>query len=246
MLQFSVQEVSLYDWFGLFRTRASLTARDGILILPTTFPAQIEVSLPYSEKGDEENQNPLRGTEDPSEIFAFREYQPGDPIRQIHWKLTAKRGVPILKEISRPVSRTLLLFWNKTPGIPAEATDALAEAFSSAAMSLASRKIPFTIGWQDRNGIHMEPVSDETSLFGAISLAVRRGAPQAGAAEVPDTSEYAKVLWFSGTYPFEEEPGLPAESSVFLCNTNMPESGNRYTVFFRPEEAAQVFRAIQI
>ena len=249
MLQFRVTDLYLYDWFGMFRIRRDLHAHGSVLILPETFPCELLVTLPYSEQGDEENRDPLRGTEDPSETFGLREYQPGDPVKRIHWKLTAKRGSPVIREISRPVSQTLLLFWKKTPGMPAEAADALAEAFSSAILSLSGRQIPFMIGWEDKDGPHMEASGEENSLLHAVSLAVRSGdVPEIPfrLPEEPGADRFAKVLWFSCVYPFEEEPFLPEESTVFLCSPETPPVGERYTVCFTPEETQDIFRTIQV
>ena len=41
--------------------------------------------------------------DDPSELFALRDYQPGDRMARIHWKLSARKGEWYVKEFSRPV-----------------------------------------------------------------------------------------------------------------------------------------------
>ena len=247
MLRFTASDARLYDGFSLLSLRAAVSASKTVLILPETFPAEVFIDLPYSEQGDEETRNPLRGMEDPSEIYALREYQSGDPVRQIHWKLSAKRDMPILKEISRPVSRTLLLFWNKTPKTPPNVTDALAEAFSSAAISLAEQGIPFTLGWSDSNGSHFEPILTEDGTFSAISQAVRYGAGTGrDTTAEPSFSAHSKILWFSSSYPFEEEPWLAPDCTVFLCNTKTPATGSRYTRIFRPEETQELFKTIRV
>lgn len=252
MLEFKVTGARLYSWFGLFGIDRIITAAGSLLILPETFPADIRISLPYSENGDEESRNPLRGTDDPSEIRSFREYRPGDPVRQIHWKLSAKRDQPVLKEISRPVSRTLLVFWDQSSRLPAEAADALAEAFASTVLSLSVQKIPFMMGWRNAGGLHLEAVTDESAVTGALSLAMRNGVSGSDAPEKHDPAstafagDYARTLWFSGCYPFAEEFCLTQESTVLLCNTEMPASGERLTIFFRPDETKQVFRSLSV
>ncbi len=46
---------------------------------------------------------------DPSETFAIREYQPGDRIRQIHWKLTEKFDSLMVRDYGLPIQNTVLL-----------------------------------------------------------------------------------------------------------------------------------------
>ena len=269
MQTFSVLKAELTDWFGLFRIPAALPAKSGVMVLPETFPANVAVEMPYSESGDEENADPLRGTDDPTVISALRDYQPGDPIRRIHWKMTAKRDFPIVKEISRPVSRSLLLFWKKNGGLAPESTDALAEAFSSVMLSLAAQGIPFTAGWLDRSGIHFEEINSEEDALSVIPQSVRLGASEnidaMKAENVPEETDErgktgqaysnvlgtemqkaAKTIWFAGEYPFEEEPFLSRESAVFLCGTEPLPMGDRYTVTFAPEETEEIFGAVRI
>lgn len=43
-----------------------------------------------------------RRSSDPSEIFDIRDYVPGDDIRTVHWKLSAKTGSLIVRQASDP------------------------------------------------------------------------------------------------------------------------------------------------
>lgn len=72
----------VYDYLGLFRRRPVWTAPVTTAVLPAPLPPDApSVPVPPEEGG-----------------CRLREYRPGDPIRQIHWKLTAKTGLPILRE----------------------------------------------------------------------------------------------------------------------------------------------------
>lgn len=50
--------------------------------------------------------------DDPSEIFDLREYNPGDKLNRIHWKLSSKKDEFIVKEYSLPVDIPSVLFLN--------------------------------------------------------------------------------------------------------------------------------------
>ena len=277
MLTFSAGGIKLFDWFGLFRIPVRLSGTGSTLVLPDTFPAKLYASPSFSENTGTDNDRP-RGQEDPSETRSFREYRPGDPVKRIHWKLSAKRRTPLLREISRPAERTLLLFWEKAPaeysplseaGPAAEETDALAEAFSSAALSLAAQGIPFTMGWHDAGGERFEMITGEDAVLEAVPQSVRYGAGSEGLAGtlspagsgtarhpagVPSLSPaaenaiagYAKVLWFSGSYPSGAESFLPDRTLCFLCGSTPRGAGRLQSILFAPDEVQSVFAGVRV
>lgn len=52
---------------------------------------------------------PFGAAKDFSETQSIRPYVPGDPVRQIHWKLSAKTGQTLLREIGLPQTGGILL-----------------------------------------------------------------------------------------------------------------------------------------
>lgn len=71
-------------------------------VLLTQWPKAIETGEIYDEQ--------IRG-EDVSETFDLREYQKGDSIRTVHWKLSGKTDDLLVREFSRPANyNTILLF----------------------------------------------------------------------------------------------------------------------------------------
>ena len=54
-----------------------------------------------------------------SEVFGVRPYQPGDPLRRIHWRTTARRGELIVREFEPPGVQNLGIFLD--PGPPEQA-----------------------------------------------------------------------------------------------------------------------------
>ncbi len=47
---------------------------------------------------------------DSTEIFAVREYRIGDPLRRVHWGLTAHRGFPVVREFAHNTVGDLCIF----------------------------------------------------------------------------------------------------------------------------------------
>jgi uncharacterized protein (DUF58 family) len=52
---------------------------------------------------------PMSLFRDPALFAGVREYQPGDPIRHVHWKATARTGRPVVKRFDPSRQRELLL-----------------------------------------------------------------------------------------------------------------------------------------
>jgi uncharacterized protein (DUF58 family) len=91
--------VLLPDPFGLFQKCVKVKAPAAtLMVLPRRFPLP-PIELPggaaYKISG-ETNTNAIGNS---GEFVGLRDYRPGDPVRQIHWKSWARTGRPIVKEL---------------------------------------------------------------------------------------------------------------------------------------------------
>lgn len=206
----SIQSITLLDCLGLLPLRAVLRASARSTVLPELFP--LELALAARPASAEEGTANRRG-EDRSEVFQLREYRAGDDIRQLHWKLSAKLDMLVLREASMPESRSMLLFWDKrTVGTPAQ-MDALAEVVASVSSALVEEGIAFTLSWTEREELQTQEISDENSLLQAIPALVKN----VGNADcrLPEMSGFSRVLWFG----IRTEPQLDTDARVhfILC-----------------------------
>ncbi len=76
--------LTITDVLGLVSVTYSHPDTDGILVRPRVFPLSVPPGEVYPEYGDF---GPERG-----EFDHLREYQPGDPTQDIHWKSSAKQA----------------------------------------------------------------------------------------------------------------------------------------------------------
>jgi uncharacterized protein (DUF58 family) len=76
------------DLFGLFPAERNDKQEDGVIIYPRVFTLP-ELGLP-SERPFGERKGRERIFEDPGRIAGIREYRPGDPMRRIDWKASAR------------------------------------------------------------------------------------------------------------------------------------------------------------
>jgi uncharacterized protein (DUF58 family) len=94
------------DLFGLFPVDRDERGHDGLIIYPRIYSMQ-ELGLP-SRRPFGEQKGRERIFEDPSRIAGTREYRPGDPMRRIDWKGTA-RHQSLMSRVYEPSSTHHLL-----------------------------------------------------------------------------------------------------------------------------------------
>ncbi len=87
--------------------------------------------------------------DDPSEIFALKEYVMGDKPNRIHWNLSLKHNELIVRHYSQPVNSSIILIIDfcGTSGADAQALDTAAEVAFSIAFFLTENDIPFKLAY---------------------------------------------------------------------------------------------------
>ncbi len=122
---------SVEDPFGLARRSTRDPSSITVMVLPRTWTLD---GLPASP-GDE----PEHGTHVLSsastvdeEFAALRDYVPGDDIRRIHWRSTARRGAPVVRQFDVPWQRRTTVLLDQRAGVD----DAAFERAVSAAASV--------------------------------------------------------------------------------------------------------------
>ena len=96
--------------FGMFRRRIRLTDADTVLVYPKVYPLA-RLALADSLSGSEPGGWKTRlGTE----LTGSRYYLPGDPLRIIHWRNTARVGRPMVKEFDSSQGQSLYLLFDAT------------------------------------------------------------------------------------------------------------------------------------
>ena len=84
---YSVEYAEGQDLFGLFRVRLRPKDHPFLLVLPRPF----DVEKPEFLFSDQGRTARSRGQEDLTSPEAVRTWRPGDPLKRVHWKLSARR-----------------------------------------------------------------------------------------------------------------------------------------------------------
>ncbi len=228
----------LTDYFGILPVRVNASAEARITVLPELFAAEVSCTAPGGSDGEKSTNR--RGC-DPSEIFQLRDYCPGDDVRQIHWKLSAKLERPVYREASLPESRSLLLVWDKRNRGTAAQMDALAEAIASVSLGLVQKGIPFCLCWTENDEPQRADVSDENSLLLTLPALMKGTGNEA--CRLPETAGFARILFF-GIRPAAE---LQDDERVHfvLCGNEMPQKDANVTAF-TPENYRQSLERLEV
>jgi uncharacterized protein (DUF58 family) len=102
--------VSVSDPFGVARRSTTLLGTEEVLV----YPRLHEVAPPPEGGGDELDRDAprVRGRPDPGgDFLTLREYQPGDDLRRVHWRSTARRDTLMVRqgELRRRAPAVVLL-----------------------------------------------------------------------------------------------------------------------------------------
>ncbi len=96
-LTLSVKQVKIKDLMGFFFLKKNLDSKGELIVLPQLIKQEIG-DRTYFESGMLESEESSKKGNDFSDVQEIREYIPGDKLMSIHWKLSAKRDILMVKD----------------------------------------------------------------------------------------------------------------------------------------------------
>ena len=102
--------------FGLFRRRRRLSSPLSVLVYPQVFPLNRLALLEGTQGTALRPQRTRLG----QEIAGSRNYVPGDPMRHVHWRNTARMGRPMVKEFEDTQENTLVITFDSSQDLGQE------------------------------------------------------------------------------------------------------------------------------
>jgi uncharacterized protein (DUF58 family) len=105
-----ITQIVAYDLFGFFKITLKperYALRQGVTVLPKRVPSAIslEGANPYSGGGRNGHDE-----QEPYSIAEIRAFRSGDPLKKVHWKLSARMGELLVKEYDGTVSPRIRVF----------------------------------------------------------------------------------------------------------------------------------------
>ena len=217
--QSEIAGVTVSDMFGLFAKTCepAKTVSAGMPVFPEVYPVTVAVS-PSAAEGfaQSERLTAQKGT-DLSQSVCLRAFEPGDGLRQVHWKLSEKTGDWITREGAADGRESLLLFWDPSGSVQEPSlADALADAAASVCYALLDNGIPFRFVWTfSEDAAYAAPVAAQ-EINTRILEVVRR---KTDLHPLPDVLfDGGRVLYFS-----VHRPADTAEEITYIhCDDGCP------------------------
>ena len=105
--QLGLESLEVFDFLGLFRLRRKLSTKFEVIAYPRiTELEHMQIAVHLLSKAPA---NLALSQEDYADYTDVRPYEPSDPIKKVHWKLTAKRGEWIVKNYQSSVLNSIAI-----------------------------------------------------------------------------------------------------------------------------------------
>lgn len=165
-----VESVKVKDIMGISNFTNLSYSETEIMVMPDTVEIDSKAE-PISEGDGEEEQVQYRKGSDVSDVSEIREYQPGDKLQMIHWKMTAKQDKIMVKDYSMPYTNEFLLipelyYDGKNP----KKLDSVMDLLYSYAIKYRLEGRIFYIGWLNCNTAELlcERIESEEDIIKTI------------------------------------------------------------------------------
>ncbi len=145
---------------GLRWARRRIESRGHVIIWPAIVPLETAISFGASDGWSDAVDARRTGTQGP--WSGTRPYQPGEPLRKIHWRQTARHDQLIICERSAPAGRGAQIVLESDPDVyQGRAGEQMRERAITAAASLATAMV--------RMGVRISALMDYKKVYEATS-----------------------------------------------------------------------------
>ncbi len=201
-VEVGIESFEVYDLFHMFCLRGCDRMGAHVIVWPCFAEGEEDEIQSCVEDFPGENETKKRGT-DYNPDYEIREYIPGDELKSIHWKLTAKQDKMMVRErlaTGREKMNVLLPL-----GTDREQNDALTEAAYALCRLLLDREYPIQLYWPGREDtLRGCYVAEQGELENVLSeILSDKGLHQPGRAEAQMSAEHpgeSYILIRTGAY----------------------------------------------
>ena len=243
-LEITLEGIRIYDYMKLFSLKKKFKNQLKVAILPYYYELEENYISNNTRLIESDNYSPLKSGDDPSEVFAIREYREGDRLQRIHWKLSMKQDQLMIKEFSDPLNCSVLIFVNLS--VPKAENklhfvDAIMECALSLSYTFITKGQMHYFSWFDeKHGVCKRlRVIQEQDLFEAVDGLLQSmpygeetDALSAYLAEHPN-EQYTDLFYITGEVSISRIDSLSvikAMSRRMICISNLNNQSDSQTV----------------
>ncbi len=164
-----VESYTVSDVFGFFKKEHVPDNSTGeLLVLPVPFEVEPLTFAP----GDMGVETMKRAMEDPSSPSDFRAYQNGDPMKRIHWKMSARKREIMIRQFEEPaLPDALVLMDTSPPNLPKGMDPGKMSYLKDAILETAASVVKCQISLE--NPVHLPLVGDRPMDYvGSMGLPI--------------------------------------------------------------------------
>ncbi len=180
VVKITVNNIYMYDYFRLFCFKYKIKQSYEITFLPEITPISMDIRPNTLLGVDSDIFSKSKKGDDPSEVFAIRDYVGGDKLNRIHWKLSSKTDNLMVKDYSLPINNNISII----PELASEDgenflndIDAVIETAFNISNFLCEAEIIHHICWLDPKSERFfdEEIKDTDDMFAAMGLILSCG-----------------------------------------------------------------------
>ena len=166
------------DLLGLIPLPLRMSGEAALLVLPREMDCPLPPELALEQRrGAALRPRPGGG---PGEDYDLRDYRPGDPMKNIHWKLSSKRDELVVRETLEPRYAQVVLTYDHFG--PPEALDRAFARLAALSRALLEQERPHQIRWAHpvTGQVYARGVDSPDSLTACLEAAFSLPAPAEG------------------------------------------------------------------
>lgn len=175
--EIEVRKLRVYDMTGCVYMSVPVSSSQRVQVMPHMYDVPVKLTnATRNFYGEADVYDESRPGHDNSELFQVREYQKGDRLQNVHWKMTAKQDEIMVKERSLPKSCPVVFLLDATtPAKAKKKAIAFIEAAVSISYSMMDAACPHYVVWYDGNeqDVIRVRVDDEESMFYFLGLLMK-------------------------------------------------------------------------
>ncbi|BBF44575.1 hypothetical protein lbkm_3288 [Lachnospiraceae bacterium KM106-2] len=172
VFQVVLSKAKIYDYLHIFSRRVNCETECKLTVIPRVREMQTELILAEGMDAEESQKySNNKPGDDPSEVYGIREYQPGDKLQRIHWKLSNKSEALLVKEYSLPIKCSVaILIDRKMCEDELKVQNDLLEMMFSLSNHLLNEMVWHSLAWyqNDFDSIYVAEIKNREAFYEAM------------------------------------------------------------------------------